>query len=372
MGELKLKVYNPGTGAISSVTSTVIYGEKEAVLVDAQFQHRFASELVNIIKGLGVELKYIFISHPEPDYYFGTDTILGAFPKAKVIATGQTCYLIEATKDEKFRVYEDTLKSDRPIKLVMPEPLHSDKIQIEGKDILIESQLVSDPGHSYLYIPSLKTILGGASVSQGSHLWLSDVQSKDEIEKWIWQLDSMSSLKPELVIPSHFINSDFSPKIIDEIRRYLLNYLGATRRYTTSEAIVNAIKQAYPNLQKEDELRLGAEVYTHEREWPIKAPYPPIGRKLTASFDGIKAVFDYLDNKTVSYKGLLGAHKGESAKVSYKATEIGKSLFMVTWKEKESGRSVVQVQDFANEIIYTNITEKNGDFLSLKGKLEIE
>ena len=34
---LSFKVYHPGPKAIFDVTSTIIYGEKEAFLVDAQF-----------------------------------------------------------------------------------------------------------------------------------------------------------------------------------------------------------------------------------------------------------------------------------------------------------------------------------------------
>ena len=35
---LTLKVYNPGAKAIFPVTSTIVYGKKDAALIDAQFQ----------------------------------------------------------------------------------------------------------------------------------------------------------------------------------------------------------------------------------------------------------------------------------------------------------------------------------------------
>ena len=40
---LALKVYNPGTSAIFPVTSTIVYGKKDAALIDAQFQKQYAS-----------------------------------------------------------------------------------------------------------------------------------------------------------------------------------------------------------------------------------------------------------------------------------------------------------------------------------------
>jgi hypothetical protein len=47
---LKVKVYNPGSKAIFPITSTIIYGDKDAMLVDAQFQKQYAEQLVKEIK----------------------------------------------------------------------------------------------------------------------------------------------------------------------------------------------------------------------------------------------------------------------------------------------------------------------------------
>ena len=99
-GNLKVKVYNPGTKAIFPITSTIIYGDKDAILVDAQFQKQYAEQLVKEIKATGKNLKTVFISHSDPDFYFGLDVIKKAFPNAKIISTAQTAYLISASKDE--------------------------------------------------------------------------------------------------------------------------------------------------------------------------------------------------------------------------------------------------------------------------------
>lgn len=49
---LSLKVYTPGKDAIFDVASTIVYGKKDAMLVDGQFQKSKAEALVNEIKGL--------------------------------------------------------------------------------------------------------------------------------------------------------------------------------------------------------------------------------------------------------------------------------------------------------------------------------
>ena len=46
---LSLKVYNPGTKAIFPVSLTIVYGKKDAALIDAQFQKQYAEEVVKEI-----------------------------------------------------------------------------------------------------------------------------------------------------------------------------------------------------------------------------------------------------------------------------------------------------------------------------------
>ena len=109
---LTLKVYNPGTSAIFPVTSTIVYGKKDAALIDAQFQKQYAEQVVKEIKDMKKNLKYVFVSYHDPDYYFGLNVIHKAFPEAKIISTAQTAYLIEASKDMKLDVWKKQLGTD--------------------------------------------------------------------------------------------------------------------------------------------------------------------------------------------------------------------------------------------------------------------
>ena len=76
---LSLEVYNPGEHAVFPVSSSLITGEREAILVDAQFSTREAQALVERIQASGKTLTTIFISHGDPDFYFGLDTLTRAY-----------------------------------------------------------------------------------------------------------------------------------------------------------------------------------------------------------------------------------------------------------------------------------------------------
>ena len=77
---LTLDVYNPGAAAIFPVSSVLISGDKDAILVDAQFGKAQALQVVDKIRASGKHLTTIYISHGDPDYYFGLETLTQAFP----------------------------------------------------------------------------------------------------------------------------------------------------------------------------------------------------------------------------------------------------------------------------------------------------
>lgn len=368
-GNLKVKVYNPGTKAIFPITSTIIYGDKDAILVDAQFQKQYAEQLVKEIKATGKNLKTIFISHSDPDFYFGLDVIKKAFPSAKIISTAQTAYLISASKDDKMGVWKPQLKADAPSEIIVPEAAVAIP-DLEGHTIEIR-QNPEDPAHSFLWIPSIKTIAGGISVSVGSHLWMADTQNVKAIDQWIGQIDAMKALKPEQVIPSHFAELSTSPKSLDFVKSYLENYKQAVTENKTSFAVVDFMVKKYPDLHGKDELGMGAKVFFGEMAWDLRSPYPAIGHQVEVDFGAVKFLLDFKDNKTMTFTGTAGSSKNSTDTVEYTAVEVAQNVFMVYWHEPHLGFNVTHIQDYNKNIIYSNIAGPDGTFTHPKGTLKI-
>ncbi|MCT2561301.1 MBL fold metallo-hydrolase [Chryseobacterium herbae] len=368
-GNLKIKVYNPGSKAIFPITSTIIYGDKDAMLIDAQFQKQYAEQLVKEIKATGKNLKTVFISHSDPDFYFGLDVIKKAFPNVKIISTAQTAYLISASKDDKMAVWKPQLKEDAPSGIIVPEA-SSAIPDLEGNKIEIR-QNAEDPAHSFVWIPSLKTVAGGISVSVDSHIWMADTQNVKAIDQWIGQIDAMKALKPEQVVPSHFAKLSLSPQALDFVKNYLENYKKAVTENKTSSGVVDFMVKQYPDLHGKDELEMGAKVFFGEINWDLKSPYPAIGNKVEVDFGTFKFVLDFKNNKEMSFTGVSGNVKGNTDTVQYTATELSRNVFMVYWHEPKLGSNVTHIQDYNKNIIYTNIAEPNGSFTHLKGTLKI-
>ncbi|KAF1007298.1 MAG: hypothetical protein GAK28_01937 [Luteibacter sp.] len=203
-GALTLDTYNPGEKAIFAVSSVLVEGKTQAVLIDAQFSAANARTLAKRIEASGKTLTTIYISHGDPDYYFGLDTLHRAFPQAHIVATPQTIAHIRATSDEKLKVWGPKLGADAPKAIVLPEPLSGDTLSVDGQALRIVGLDGPTPDRTFVWIPSLRAVVGGIPVVGGEHVWMADTQTPASHRDWLATLDRIRALKPVKVVPGHY------------------------------------------------------------------------------------------------------------------------------------------------------------------------
>lgn len=368
--DLSLKVFNPGMNAIFPVTSTIVYGEKDAVLIDAQFQKQYAEALVNEIKGLNKNLKYVFVSYHDPDYYFGLDVIHKAFPDAQIISTAQTSYLIEASKDFKLNVWRSQLGADAPDTLIVPQPVNS-LPALEGKDLQIEFNK-DDTAHPFVWVPSLRAIIGGGSITEGGHIWMADTKGDKGIERWQNVISAMKELQPATVVPSHYVTSDYKPSVLDFLGKYLAGFRQAAATSQNADELVKAMETLYPELPGKDNLVFGAKVFKGEQEWKVFTPYPPVGRAIKVDFGAFAFRNSFKDAHNMTFLGLNGGYEGVTDNVQTTVVEVSPNVFMVYWSEPNSTKSnVVHVQNYNTGTVWTNIAAPDGQFYNMSGTMTV-
>ena len=354
---LTLKVYNPGTSAIFPVTSTIVYGKKDAALIDAQFQKQYAEQIVKEIKNMKKNLKYVFVSYHDPDYYFGLNVIHKAFPEAKIISTAQTAYLIEASKDMKLDVWKKQLGTDAPDTLIVPEPVDS-LPAIEGNALEVKYSK-DDSAHPFVWIPSLKAIVGGGSVTEGVHIWMADTQGDNGIAKWQQVIGDMKQLEPATVV-------------LDFVGKHLADYRQAAAKSNNAAELTAAMEKAWPQLPGKDNLVFSAKVFKGEQEWKIFTPYPPIGRAIKVDFGAFAFRNSFKDAHHMTFLGLNGIYKGVTDNVLPTVVEVSPNVFMVYWSEPNSIKSnVVHVQNYNTGTVWTNIAAPDGKFYNMQGKMSV-
>ncbi|MGL6070755.1 Vmh family MBL fold metallo-hydrolase [Craterilacuibacter sp.] len=264
-GPLNVTVYNPGEKAIFPVSSSLVSGDKEAILIDAQFDVKNGEALVDLIKKSGKKLTTVYISGGDPDFYFGLEPIKAAFPDIKVLADQHVVDHINKTKDAKLRYWGPILGNGAPKSLTVPEVMTTSRMLLEGKQIEVKEMNTSN---AYLWVPSIKTVLGGVPVYSGVHVWMADSQTTQARANWIKALDKMLALKPERVVPGHLLGAE--PKGIEAVtftRGYVQRFGQELAKVKHSGELVNALKQAYPSLPVDDGLSIGAKVNTGEMKW---------------------------------------------------------------------------------------------------------
>lgn len=266
---LRLQVYNPGEQAIFPVSAVIVSGEREAILVDAQFQRNDALALVKQIQDRGKTLRTVYISHSDPDYYFGLDVIHAAFPAAKIVATPQTVAAIKANRDAKLAYWAPIMKDNAPRALVLPQVLQADHLTLEGKRIEIKGLKGASPGRSYLWIPSLKTVAGGVVISNGIHVWVADTQTPQSRANWLATLDQIAALKPQAIVPGHYLGAaPAGTAALDYTRNYLQAFETTALEAKDSAALVKAMQARFPQAGESASLELGAKVIKGEMRWP--------------------------------------------------------------------------------------------------------
>src|SRR3954453_23175832 len=106
-------------------TATLITGDREAMLVDAGFTRADGHRLVAEILDSGKALTKVFISHADPDFYWGAEVVADAFPEADIIATPIVIEHVAAAYEGKLKAWE-AVGVNRPTRLVTIAALTGD------------------------------------------------------------------------------------------------------------------------------------------------------------------------------------------------------------------------------------------------------
>lgn len=264
---LKIEVYNASENSFG-VASVLVSGKTDVVLIDTQFTLADAEKVAQKIKASGKKLITIFVSHGDPDFYFGLEVFKKYFPEVTAYASPATVEHIKTTAQKKLEVWGEKLGTNITSNIVLPQVLKGNSIELEGQKLEIIG-LGEFPNKTFVWIPSIKAVVGGINIFGTTfHLWVADAQTAEARKSWIAVLDKIAALKPEIVIPAHAnSNSPFDIAAVNHTKSYIQFYEEALKTNKTSEGLITALKAKYPALTFETALTIGAKVNTGEMKW---------------------------------------------------------------------------------------------------------
>jgi glyoxylase-like metal-dependent hydrolase (beta-lactamase superfamily II) len=129
----------------------LVSGEREAILVDAQFGQREAQQVVEKIRASGKTLTTIYISHGDPDYYFGLETLHAAYPKPGSWPPRRPCNT--SAKRRQAGLLGPQAGDNAPHATITPDVIKGHSLTLEGRKLEIVGLDGAQPDRSFVWIP---------------------------------------------------------------------------------------------------------------------------------------------------------------------------------------------------------------------------
>jgi glyoxylase-like metal-dependent hydrolase (beta-lactamase superfamily II) len=242
----------PGTTQLmwSPISSTLISGRRDAVLVDTYITVEQADILVDWVVASGKNLTTIYVTHGHGDHFFGIGALLRRFPNARAVATPDVVKLMrkQTSPDVLANWWNAFFPGQIPQHLVIAEELKQNTIDLEGHDLVAVEVGHTDTDYTTcLHVPSIGLVVAGDTVYNDVHIFLAESDTKTRRE-WITALDKIESLNPRAVIAGHKRpGNDDGPKIIEETRQYIRDFDRVVGETTTARELYERMLELYPD-----------------------------------------------------------------------------------------------------------------------------
>ena len=264
---LTVKVYNADANSFH-VNSTLVYGEKEALVIDGGFTHADALRIAANVLDSGRQLKTILVSQADPDFYFGVETLKQLFPNAEVVATPAVLEKLAPKVASKLAFWGPKMGANAPLAPIVPKPLQGTTLTVDGQAVELRGTQGLLAHRPYVWIPSIKTLAGNLGVFGNLHVWTADTPTAAERAAWVAALDDMAALRPAVVVPGHMASGTaLDVQSITHTKVYLQTFEKNLATAKNSAELIAVMQKAYPSAQLGIALDIGAKVNKGGMKW---------------------------------------------------------------------------------------------------------
>jgi glyoxylase-like metal-dependent hydrolase (beta-lactamase superfamily II) len=233
------------------ISSTLIYGSRDAVVVDSFISLEQARAQADWIGSTGKNLTTIYATHGHGDHFFGASVLLERFPNARLLAASGAIQVMKEQTSPEFvaKFWESRFPNQLPKRLVVAQELTTNVIELEGEKLMVMPLGFTDTaGTTCLHVPSLELIAAGDAAYNGVHPRLMEANQNQKRDEWISALDKMESLKPRIVVAGHknMKNDNDGRRVLRQTRQYILDFQELAGKTTTAKELYNQMLGRYP------------------------------------------------------------------------------------------------------------------------------
>jgi glyoxylase-like metal-dependent hydrolase (beta-lactamase superfamily II) len=235
----------------SPISSTIIMGQRDAVLVDAPLTRTQAAEVGDWIVATGKSLREIYITHGHGDHWFGAIPLVERFPGVTIRATNGTTELMAAQNSAEFRAdfWDRLFPGQIPDGEVDVSVVDERGFELEGEVLLpVEVGHTDTDATTMLHVPEIGLVVAGDVVYNGVHLYLAESGGAAGIDEWLAALDVAEALVPAAVIAGHKDPQlADSPSQIQATRRYLTDARQMLEVSSSAKSFYDGMLALHPN-----------------------------------------------------------------------------------------------------------------------------
>jgi glyoxylase-like metal-dependent hydrolase (beta-lactamase superfamily II) len=231
-------------------SATLIYGTRDAVLVDTFLTTDQSVHLADEVAASGKNLTHVYITHGHGDHFFGLSVLKQRFPNARAVATaaviGRIAGQLEPDMLDGF--WRQRFPGQIPDDPIVPENLDGASIELEGRALIpIDTGYTDTADSTSLHVPSIGLIAAGDVVYNGIHPYLGESSAQTR-PLWIDALDKLGTLGARAVVAGHKIpGNDDDPEAIAQTRQYLRDFIRLDQATDTPRQLFDAMIELYPD-----------------------------------------------------------------------------------------------------------------------------
>lgn len=240
-------VPNGDKRVFSPLSSTLILGTRDAVLVDPPLTTGQTKAVGDWVERHGRRLTHIFATHGHGDHWFGAPALSERFG-AQVVATSGTIEQMRRNVELRPSFWDALFPGQipqTPVTAVVPP---DGTIELEGNELRIVEAGHSDTDDtSVLHVPALDLVVAGDVIYNGVHQFLREAHGSG-IDEWRKAIGTVEALRPRFIVAGHKNKEldDDATRTVAETRRYLDSAEELLKKHDTPLDFFNAMLERFP------------------------------------------------------------------------------------------------------------------------------
>ena len=229
------------------MTSTLIFGDNGAILIDTLTTTAEAGALASWVALHHRNLTTIYITHGHVDHFAGLSVLLERFPNARAIATPKSVELMHQ-QIPRLPFFRKLWPGQLPTTISLPEPYEDDAFTLEDQEVRIIEQGRTDAiDTTSVHVPSIDLVVAGDVLYNQCHMYVADTTPGSR-QNWIAALDRLAALNPKIAVAGHKKpGAPDTPAAIEATKRYLTDFGRFQESASSDQELYDAMTGLYPD-----------------------------------------------------------------------------------------------------------------------------